>query len=1054
PAVAVAGDGRRVQRSGPTGARSPGVPARGGPGADRLIVARLFAGGGTSRLWVELRAGPRVADGPIRLLVPALIETYRDVVSAYRSSPPAYRARLHAPQRLRAIGQALFEEVLGQGMVGQLYRQARRDHDAAGVATHLVLEFRDTPHLLALPWEAMWDPVEYAHVALRHGLSRVIHRADSSPYLTRRMPDSLRVLGIVAQPEYGYAVLDVAAERRALDATFARRDVRRRARLAWAGETTFVGLQEHLRTRWDVVHFIGHGEFDSGAAPDAAPDVDPDAAPDVDPAEPPVPGTGQGQLVLVSAHGDPEPVSAVAFGLLFPTPAAMPRLVVLNACESATIDAGDVFSSTAGVLVQRGADAVVAMQRPIEDRAAIRFAEHFYRALAAGLPVEEAVHAGRVGLYGQDETGLGWLAPVIYVGRADVDRALLPVRSRGNTAGIREWLRRQARAVAAGVRRRRPGQLAFVAVPTLAALVASLLLLRPGPGGGAPAVVASAACPATDTATTSGTALFADTDNPRDPFSEDCYGFIDSLGAGSSFVFGRDPDIAPLERDLLADNPVTADGETLVWFGGISCQHYAPGHPERCLNPSDRRYDAEHDELAALLLFKTWWARQRQSNPALPGLHLVLANAGPDVAHADRVAQALLAHRRAFNHRMAVIGGGDSRVSTQQAIQHLVRAGIPMIAPTLSADHGEPASPGAANDNLSAYAQLGPFVSDPGYLALSPQDGQYAKLLVQGLLAQYPNGVDVTLYTSTSTSSPPSADDFGDLFITSQIADLKQESEAVPTRPGDPTRRLVSLSLATPKQPLTTAVCRRPSGVPSLVIFSDRWDKFRAFAVQLTNLCKGGGGVPMVISPGSVGRVLAGDGERPALAAAGADWPLMYFSGGLQCDGLRRVERAEWSPSDPNRQSSYQAATLLELVRDTVRPAADPHPGTPVLGADCVKQQITPSVAQMWDAAVLGQQVLDQLPKGRDSTPHDLAGLTLAGHLSEGAVQVSAGRVAPGHPLIQVIVLCVRSLADLTEGRAEETCSNPPTDKRHRGLGLGALTAAMDQGPTDAPKDG
>jgi len=51
----------------------------------------------------------------------------------------------------------------------------------------------------------------------------------------------------------------------------------------------------------------------------------------------------------------------------------MPRLVVLNACESATSGAADMFAGTAATLVRGGSPAVAAMQFEISDRAAIAF---------------------------------------------------------------------------------------------------------------------------------------------------------------------------------------------------------------------------------------------------------------------------------------------------------------------------------------------------------------------------------------------------------------------------------------------------------------------------------------------------------------------------------------------------------------------------------------------------------------------------------------------------------------------------------------------------------
>ena len=67
------------------------------------------------------------------------------------------------------------------------------------------------------------------------------------------------------------------------------------------------------------------------------------------------------------------------------------RMVVLNACRSARTDAVDPFGGMAQGLVQQDATAVVAMQFPISDRAAVTFTGEFYGALVDGLPVDQAV---------------------------------------------------------------------------------------------------------------------------------------------------------------------------------------------------------------------------------------------------------------------------------------------------------------------------------------------------------------------------------------------------------------------------------------------------------------------------------------------------------------------------------------------------------------------------------------------------------------------------------------------------------------------------------------
>jgi tetratricopeptide (TPR) repeat protein len=106
------------------------------------------------------------------------------------------------------------------------------------------------------------------------------------------------------------------------------------------------------------------------------------------------------------------------------------RLVLLNSCAGAQGSQRDVFSSTASILVRRGISAVVSMQYEITDGAAIEFSRAFYRALAYGLPVDEAVVAGRKAISLAVTNTVEWGTPVLYMCSPDVVLFQMPKRPR------------------------------------------------------------------------------------------------------------------------------------------------------------------------------------------------------------------------------------------------------------------------------------------------------------------------------------------------------------------------------------------------------------------------------------------------------------------------------------------------------------------------------------------------------------------------------------------------------------------------------------------------
>ena len=112
---------------------------------------------------------------------------------------------------------------------------------------------------------------------------------------------------------------------------------------------------------YEIVHGSGHGGF-----------VD-----------------GQGYIAL---HQPDDSLDFVDGQILarFVANCKMLKLVVLNVCSSGKVDEARAFQGLAPQLVRAGVPAVVAMQYPLTDDAAMAFAEEFYRRLCMG------ENAGRV----------------------------------------------------------------------------------------------------------------------------------------------------------------------------------------------------------------------------------------------------------------------------------------------------------------------------------------------------------------------------------------------------------------------------------------------------------------------------------------------------------------------------------------------------------------------------------------------------------------------------------------------------------------------------------
>ena len=161
-------------------------------------------------------------------------------------------------------------------------------------------------------------------------------------------------------------------------------------------------MDKLLEGEWHIFHFIGHG----GVEPQS-------------PADPSGNSFDQsGFIVMVDEDGKPAKKFASDLAMMLADARKSLRLVVLNCCESARINVGEKFGNPAmGLMMGGSLPAVVAMQFPISDDAAIRMSEGFYKALANNVPVDDAVKMAR--RFIRDKSRIEFGIPVLYMRSAD-----------------------------------------------------------------------------------------------------------------------------------------------------------------------------------------------------------------------------------------------------------------------------------------------------------------------------------------------------------------------------------------------------------------------------------------------------------------------------------------------------------------------------------------------------------------------------------------------------------------------------------------------------------
>jgi hypothetical protein len=360
--------------------------------------------------------------------------------SILSSSVSTRRIMSDTEAAVQGVGVRLFDATFS-GDIRSAYRTSAAVAAERGKGMQIALRL-DAPGLAALPWEALFDSETQAYLCLKEPLVRHVPAPYSPPALKVTPP--LRVLGMISSPA-GLPALDVEAERTRLEEALRPHLDAGRVELHWLDDVTWTGVHDKLlEDEWHVLHFIGHGGYDIE--------------------------TDEGVLAFVGRNGRADHVPASRLADLLDEANPTPRLVVLNSCQSGASGTTDLFSGTAAALAHSGIHAVAAMQYAISDDAAIAFARGFYKALAHGRGIDEAVRSGRIGILGLSRGTLEWITPVLYLRGEDThlfDIAPLPEAP----AAPARPVRRKAWLIAAAI-----------GIVAVGGGVAAALLLRPDGG--------------------------------------------------------------------------------------------------------------------------------------------------------------------------------------------------------------------------------------------------------------------------------------------------------------------------------------------------------------------------------------------------------------------------------------------------------------------------------------------------------------------------------------------------------------------------------------------
>jgi CHASE2 domain-containing sensor protein len=279
-----------------------------------------------------------------------------------------------------SLHQCLFHENVGAMLLVALGEVLRDDEQ--GMRIRL---FLSPPEVAALPWEVLYDQRTKCFLCTsgKTPLTRYVEL--SEPIRSLRIAPPVKVLVVIPDS----SGLDVLTEEKII--TEALKDLETVQMRVLKGNVTRSEISRALvEDKYHIVHFIGHGEFEAD----------------------------QGYLVINSKDGGRDLIPADDFADFFKSYPSV-KLIVLNSCQGAEVSSTKPLAGMAPQLVMRGIPAVVAMQYPISDPAALKFAAEFYLKLCKGWSrgqVDTAISHARNRIHMDiKEEPLAFATPVLFM---------------------------------------------------------------------------------------------------------------------------------------------------------------------------------------------------------------------------------------------------------------------------------------------------------------------------------------------------------------------------------------------------------------------------------------------------------------------------------------------------------------------------------------------------------------------------------------------------------------------------------------------------------------
>jgi CHASE2 domain-containing sensor protein len=280
---------------------------------------------------------------------------------------------------LRWIGNKLFN-ALFQNEVYHLLQNSLDKAQRENKYVRLKLRL-DAPELVCLPWELMHSTdLDSEYITLHRRLSLVRYLPVARPYRKLQSRSPLKILVFISRTKDLKVLEEREDIKKTLKPLIRSWDVRMRI----CEQATMENLGRELEHKPDILHYIGHADFDDG----------------------------QNEAYL-EFESEQKVFARTLKSLLAESSI---KLAVLNSCKTAAAAKTDAFTGVAQNLVKVGIPAVVAMQLKIPDDTAAWFSEIFYSKFLRFYSIAVAVAETRRKIMERTELDQQhWATPVLFM---------------------------------------------------------------------------------------------------------------------------------------------------------------------------------------------------------------------------------------------------------------------------------------------------------------------------------------------------------------------------------------------------------------------------------------------------------------------------------------------------------------------------------------------------------------------------------------------------------------------------------------------------------------